>query len=63
MHARTVADEIVIRTHILAYADGEHSVADMAELFGIGEDDVRVLLDELIEHGLLVPTHLRKAVA
>ena len=62
MHARTVADEILIRTHILAYADGEHSVADMAELFGIGEDDVRVLLDELVEHGLLVPTHLRKAV-
>jgi hypothetical protein len=35
----------------------------MAELFGISEEVVRVLLDELLEHGLLVPTHLKKAVA
>jgi len=63
MHARTVADEVLVRTHILAYADGEHSVADMAELFDISQDDVQGLLDELVEHGLLVPTHLRKASA
>jgi len=63
MHARTVADEVLVRTHILAYADGEHSVTDMAELFDISQDDVQVLLDELVEHGLLVPTHLRKASA
>lgn len=61
MHARTVADEVLLRTHVLAYADGEHSIADMAELFDAPIDDVQVLVDELVEHGLLVRTPLRKA--
>ena len=60
MHARTVADEVLLRTHVLAYADGEHSLADMAELFEAPIDDVQMLVDELIEHGLLVTTPLRK---
>ena len=63
MHARTVSNEILLRTHVLAYADGEHSVADMAELFGESEADVQLLVDELIEHNLLVRTPLRKADA
>ena len=61
MHARTVADEILLRTHVLAYADGEHSVADMAEIFEVSTEDVQVLVDELVEHGLLAKTPLRKA--
>lgn len=61
MHARTVADEVLLRTHVLAYADGEHSIADMAELFGAPIGDVQMLVDELIEHGLLVKTPLRRA--
>lgn len=55
MHARTVADEILLRTNALAYADGAHSVTDMAELFGADLDDVQAIVDELVEHHLLVP--------
>ena len=53
MHARTVADEVLTRTHVLAYCDGEHSMADIADLLGRSEDEVRLLLDELIDHGLV----------
>ena len=61
MHARTVADEILLRTNALAYADGQHSVADMAEMFGAPVKDVQAIVDELVEHDLLVPAPLRKA--
>lgn len=54
MHARTVADVVLLRTHVLAYADGQHSVLDMSEIFEIPVDDVQAVVDELIEHGLLV---------
>ena len=53
MHARTVADEVLLRTHILAYADGTYSPVDMAELFDVPLNDVQMLIDELLEHGLL----------
>jgi aminopeptidase-like protein len=63
MHARTVADEILLRTNALAYADGQHSVADMAEMFGAPLGDVQAIVDELVHHDLLVPVPLRKASA
>lgn len=53
MHARTVADVVLLRTHVLAYADGQHSIADMAELFDLPIDEVQAIADELLEHGLL----------
>ena len=53
MQARTVADVILLRTHVLAYADGMHSVADMAELFERTPQEVQAVVDELLEHGLL----------
>lgn len=52
-HARTVADEVLVRTHVLAYADGRHSLADMAELFDRSPADLSLIIDELLEHGLL----------
>lgn len=61
MHARTVADEVLLRTHVLAYADGMHSVQDMAEEFDVPIEVVQDLVDELVEHGLLVTTEPRKA--
>lgn len=61
MHARTVADEVLLRTHVLAYADGMHSVQDMAEMFDVPIDLVQDLVDELVKHGLLVTTEPRKA--
>jgi aminopeptidase-like protein len=54
MHARTVADIILLRTHVLTYADGQHSIQDMAELFGLPVEEVREVVQELAEHDLLV---------
>ena len=62
MHARTVADEVLLRTHILAYADGSHSAADMAELFDVPLEDLHILIDELIEHELLVASPLAASI-
>lgn len=53
VHARTVADEVLMRTHILAYCDSAHSTEDIAELVGLTVGEVEVFLDELIEHGLV----------
>ena len=59
VHARTVADEVLLRTHILAYSDGQHSLVDIAELCNVPVDQVQTLVDELVEHGLVVVTPLR----
>ena len=53
MHGRTVEDVILLRTHVLAYADGQHSVTDMAELFQRPLGDVQAVVAELLTHGLL----------
>ena len=55
-HARTVSDEVLLRTHILAYSDGQHSAADIAELTGAPLEDVETLVNELVDHELLSPT-------
>jgi aminopeptidase-like protein len=59
-HARTVTDAVLLRTHVLAYADGMHSVADMAELFDTPVDVVREVVQEMLEHKLLQVTPPRK---
>ncbi len=56
MHARTVADDVLLRTHVLAYADGMHSVRDMAEKFQVPESVIQDLVEELLDHGLLMRT-------
>ncbi|MGI9135952.1 MAG: DUF4910 domain-containing protein, partial [Candidatus Nanopelagicales bacterium] len=63
MHARTVSDEILLRTHVLAYSDGQHSAADISEMTGASLEDVQSLIDELVDHHIITPTHLRKADA
>ena len=55
-HARTVSNEILLRTHILAYSDGRHSTVDIAEMTETPLADIHLLVDELIEHDLLRPT-------
>ena len=59
-HARTVTDAVLLRTHVLAYADGMHSVADMAELFETPIDVVQEVIQELLDHDLLRITSPRK---
>ena len=53
MHARTVADEVLLRTHILAYSDGAHSVTDIAELTTRPQEEIEILVSELLDHGLV----------
>ena len=60
MHARTVADEVLLRTHILTYSDGVHSTLDIAEMTGHALELIEELVDELVEHGLLVETDPRR---
>jgi aminopeptidase-like protein len=60
IHARTVADVVLLRTHVLAYSDGQHSAADIAELVGLPEADVQEIIDELVDHDLLELTTPRK---
>lgn len=50
---RVVEDVIFLRRNVLSYADGEHSVVDMAVLFGRPIADVQVIVQELLDHGLL----------
>jgi aminopeptidase-like protein len=54
---KAVHDEILLRTHILSYADGRHSIADMAQLFDVPVDTLRVMVDELKEHDLIREHH------
>jgi aminopeptidase-like protein len=54
MHLRSVADEVLLRTHILAYSDGLHSVQDMVELFKRPQEEIEILVSELLEHELLM---------
>lgn len=54
IHARTVADIILLRTNVLAYADGYHSVLDMANMFDLPMKVVFEVVQELVEHDLLV---------
>ena len=56
MHARTVADEVLLRTHILAYSDGMHSTEDIAEMTNQDHAVIETLVDELVAHELLIET-------
>jgi len=50
---KSTPESVMLRTNVLAYADGHHSVADMAELFGVPVGEIRSMVDELLDHDLL----------
>ena len=54
---KTVADEILLRVDILAYADGHHDIIDMSEMFDVPVDVLRTMIDELMEHDLIREYH------
>lgn len=60
VHARTVADEVLLRTHVLAYCDGQHSVRDIAELCETDDETIQALMDELLDHDLVRETPPRR---
>ncbi len=56
MEKSTPAD-VMLRTNILAYADGQHAITDMAELFGTTVQSLTPMVNELIDHGLIRTAH------
>jgi len=50
---KNTSDEVMLRTNILAYADGNHSIADIAELTDMPIGTVEKLTRELKEHDLV----------
>lgn len=54
---KNTSDEVMLRTNILAYADGTHAVSDMAELFGEDETTIMAMVHELKEHHLIRERH------
>jgi aminopeptidase-like protein len=58
IHARTVSDEVLLRTHILAYSDGSHSEQDIATLTGRPVAEIEILTTELEDHGLITRSTL-----
>ena len=54
---KSTPEDVMLRTNILAYADGHHTLSDMVELFNAPLSTLRPMVDELISHGLLYETH------
>ena len=57
---KNTSDEVMLRTNVLAYADGQHSIQDIAELTGWTSGDVEQVVNELCRHDL-VTIHLEVA--
>lgn len=55
IHGRSVADVVLMRTHVLAYCDGSHSIFDIAVLLGRPYAEVAEIVDELLAHDLVEP--------
>ena len=54
---KSTPEDVMLRTNVLAYADGHHTISDMLELFNAPLSTLRPMVDELIAHGLLYETH------
>ena len=57
LQKKSTPEDVMLRTNILAYADGHHTISDMVELFDTPLPTMRRMVDELIEHGLLYEQH------
>lgn len=54
---KTTPEDVMLRTNVLAYADGTHDEQDMAELFLVDRREVTAMVDELVEHDLIRRAH------
>ena len=54
---KSTPEDVMLRTNVLAYADGHHTISDMAELFDTPISILRPMVDELIAHGLIYEQH------
>lgn len=53
IHGKVVEDVVLMRTHVLAYADGDHTLFDIARLLGKPFKLIRDIAIELESHSLL----------
>jgi aminopeptidase-like protein len=54
---KNTSDEVMLRTNILAYADGTNAISDMSELFDEPVDTLTMMVQELVDHGLIQTHH------
>ena len=54
---KSIQNEVMLRTDILAYSDGQHSIVDMSELFDVPVDTLTVMVQELVDHDLIRMHH------
>jgi aminopeptidase-like protein len=54
---KNTSDEVMLRTNILAYADGQHAISDVAELTGDDAETITAMVQELLNHDLILLTH------
>lgn len=54
---KNTSDEVMLRTNILAYADGQHDVNDIAELCETDVSIIESMVSELEEHRLISQAH------
>ena len=57
LQRKSTPEDVMLRTNILAYADGHHTISDMVELFDTPLSVLREMIDELIDHGLVYEQH------
>jgi len=50
---RETSSEVMLRTNVLAYADGHHDIIDMSEIFGESVSRLKAVVAELVQHELL----------
>ena len=50
---KNTSDTVLLRTHVLTYADGKHAIADIAEIAGEPIETIEECVHELREFGLL----------
>jgi len=54
---KNTPEDVMLRTNILAYADGQHSIKDLSELLGVPEGHVGEVAEQLKDYDLLELTH------
>jgi aminopeptidase-like protein len=52
---RGISAAVGMRMNILAYCDGSHSLADIAEILNVPSGDLAPFVDELVAHKLIAP--------
>ena len=58
---KTTPEDVMLRTNVLAYSDGNHDQDDMAELFGVSRESISATVEGLLAHDLVRRVHQGKS--